>query len=313
MSVDINWETLTEGPDGLRLAEAVRAFVHSKFQSVPLPRFIRSVQVRAFDFGNVSPEVEIKDVCDPLPDFYDEVDYTDSESDGDSNGSRDDNVASGLRDGSPAPRDPSSRPPSQHASSATGVHTARTQSKDGSGDRPPYFPSEHGAPSPPRMSTMREQNQSPEDIQVVAHVRYAGDLRLSLTAEILLDYPMPSFVGIPLQLNVTGLTFDGVALVAFVKKRRRAHLCFLAPEDAEAVLGGDGLDDEEDEGEGRRPVGGKMGGLLEEIRVESEIGQRENGKQVLKNVGKVEKFVLEQVRRIFEDEFVYPSFWTFLV
>jgi distribution and morphology protein 12 len=57
----------------------------------------------------------------------------------------------------------------------------------------------------------------------------------------------------------------------------------------------------------------KMGGLLHEIKVESEIGQRENGKQVLKNVGKVEKFVLEQVRRIFEDEFVYPSFWTFLV
>jgi distribution and morphology protein 12 len=27
----------------------------------------------------------------------------------------------------------------------------------------------------------------------------------------------------------------------------------------------------------------------------------------------VESFVLEQVRRIFEDEFVYPSFWTFLV
>jgi hypothetical protein len=27
----------------------------------------------------------------------------------------------------------------------------------------------------------------------------------------------------------------------------------------------------------------------------------------------VEKFVLEQVRRIFEEEFVFPSFWTFLV
>jgi distribution and morphology protein 12 len=57
----------------------------------------------------------------------------------------------------------------------------------------------------------------------------------------------------------------------------------------------------------------KMGGLLQEIRVESEIGQREGGKQSLKNVGKVERFVLEQVRRIFEEEFVYPSFWTFLV
>ena len=56
-----------------------------------------------------------------------------------------------------------------------------------------------------------------------------------------------------------------------------------------------------------------LGGLLREIRVESEIGRQEDGKQVLKNVGNVEKFVLEQVRRIFEDEFVWPSFWTFLV
>ncbi|KAI5302932.1 Mitochondrial distribution and morphology protein 12, partial [Ascosphaera atra] len=53
--------------------------------------------------------------------------------------------------------------------------------------------------------------------------------------------------------------------------------------------------------------------LLRHIQVESEIGRQEDGKQVLKNVGKVEKFVVEQVRRIFDEEFVYPSFWTFLV
>ena len=49
------------------------------------------------------------------------------------------------------------------------------------------------------------------------------------------------------------------------------------------------------------------------LNVESEIGDRAEGKQVLKNVGKVEKFVLEQVRKIFEDECVYPSFWTILI
>lgn len=75
---------------------------------------------------------------------------------------------------------------------------------------------------------------------------------------------------------------------------------------------------EEGEGEKRKKEGGggekgKIGGLLQEIRVESEIGQREGGKTSLKNVGKVERFVLEQVRRIFEEEFVYPSFWTFLI
>jgi distribution and morphology protein 12 len=148
-----------------------------------------------------------------------------------------------------------------------------------------------------------------EDLQTVFRVRYSGDVKLSLTAEILLDYPMPSFVGIPLKLNITGLSFDGVAVLAYIRKR--AHFCFLSPEDAHAAVG---PDDDNGESDGHSEIGSmKMGGLLHEIKVESEIGKRENGKQVLKNVGKVEKFVLEQVRRIFEDEFVYPSFWTFLV
>jgi len=160
---------------------------------------------------------------------------------------------------------------------------------------------------------MREK--SPEDIQVVAHVQYSGDVKLSLTAEILLDYPMPSFVGIPLKLNISGLTFNGVAILAYIKKR--SHFCFLSPEDADALVGDDsGLDALQPDSHSSprqndsRP---RVGGLLEHIKVESEIGGKGDGKQVLKNVGKVESFVLDQVRRIFEEEFVYPSFWTFLV
>lgn len=161
---------------------------------------------------------------------------------------------------------------------------------------------------------MREK--SPEDIQVVAHVQYSGDIKMSLTAELLLDYPMPSFVGIPLKLNITGLTFDGVAILAYMKKR--AHFCFLSPEDADALVGGETnhLESPQTDSQRREQQAAhrsRIGGLLEHIKVESVIGEQGNGKQVLKNVGKVETFVLEQVRRIFEDEFVYPSFWTFLV
>jgi len=147
-----------------------------------------------------------------------------------------------------------------------------------------------------------------EDVQAVFRIRYAGDIRLNLTAEILLDYPMPSFVGIPLKLNITGLSFDGVGVLANIRKR--VHFCFLSPEDAMTAVG----PDEDDSGggtDGEKKA--RFGGLLQEIKVESEIGERDGGKQSLKNVGKVERFVLEQVRRIFEEEFVYPSFWTFLV
>ncbi|KAF2494196.1 hypothetical protein BU16DRAFT_67195 [Lophium mytilinum] len=432
MSIDIHWDTLTGGPDGVARAETIRAFIHERFQQVTLPRFIRSVKVHSFDFGSVPPELELKDICDPLPDFYEEDDDYGSEDedaadrvsaqvdsmhldtpkssnerrfrglDGqDLDGQKPpmrshlpphvDTRGPGLRSmlapgdhlGSPlisrastpgipggtsnmsyfhlplgagisgattplaavagaqyqswpdshhygrflhehgnrrpdatsissltpplSTADPSSRPSSQHHNEPM-RHGPKVDTEESSSSHMhPKTPS----PSPPPR--MREK--SVNDMQVVSHVKYSGDIKISLTAEILLDYPMPSFVGIPLKLNITGLTFDGVAILAYIKKR--AHFCFLSPEDADSLVGGESSLDSmpndpqsSDRASTRLP---KIGGLLEQIKVESEIGQKENGKQVLKNVGKVERFILEQVRRIFEDEFVYPSFWTFLV
>jgi mitochondrial distribution and morphology protein 12 len=51
--------------------------------------------------------------------------------------------------------------------------------------------------------------------------------------------------------------------------------------------------------------------MLLDIHLESEIGER--GKGVLKNVGKVERFLLEQGRRIISEEFLFPSFYTFIL
>ncbi|KAH8793220.1 hypothetical protein BGZ57DRAFT_454348 [Hyaloscypha finlandica] len=415
MSIDLNWETLTTGPDGIALAEKIRDFVHEKFQTVTLPRFIKGVRVHAFEFGSIAPEVEIKDICDPLPDFYEETedDYCEDEDEESGADSWKPKTAQqeSLRERRRMERVERSNGPSQvthlppyidmrlpgmrsmqnpgdigspflgvstpgipggtsnlnyfHSQLATGLSGTQTPLAAVAGAHLPHgWPDYSNLPSskerghrhtasgsslspPPTADsskhpalreresvstlatsatttrpqtrdgsleeTVEEEPVSPprrfreprvEDLQTVFRVRYSGDVKLSLTAEILLDYPMPSFVGIPVKLNITGLSFDGVAVLAYIRKR--AHFCFLSPEDAYAAIGAEGTEESHSSGM-------KMGGLLHEIKVESEIGQRENGKQVLKNVGKVEKFVLEQVRRIFEDEFVYPSFWTFLV
>lgn len=459
MSIDLNWEAATSGPDGEALAERIRSFIHDKFQQVPLPRFIRSVQVHSFEFGEIAPELEIKDLCDPFPDFYEEDDEdgsststnTNSDTSSDAANRRrgmaashaeafeggytgpsefptrsstldlrhqaslrspiglGDHLNSQFRSGSPSilpggtsnlgyhlmlgnlsgaqtplaavasgspfhpgwpdamddtrsmtdstayggrrgagvrrnseievdnysPSRPStantnpthlSQGPSIEGNSSTATsndptviyndhapsttaHTTTTHAT-----RDDHSPSIMVDPHEPSQH-LRERR--PEDFQVICRVKYAGDVKLSLTAEILLDYPMPSFAGLPLKLNITGVTFDGIAVVAYI--RRRAHLCFLSPEDADA------FDEDEpppraaaaaaasDDGEGQIPARRRFGSLLQQIRVDSEIGRNESGKQVLKNVGKVERFVLDQVRRIFEDEFVFPSFWTFLV
>jgi mitochondrial distribution and morphology protein 12 len=412
MSIDLNWDRLTTGPDGIALAESIRDFIHERFQTVTPPRFIKSVSVHAFEFGSTAPEIEIKDICDPLPDFYEEnaEDLGDEEDDEEGLGWQPATVTSDRHTAGQTQKPDKIRPPDgpSHAMESPlyidtrlpGLRSIQTPGSLGnpfSGAGTPgvsggtsnlnYFHSQlatglsgtqtplaavagahlpkgwpdysslsssfrqghrHSASgssiSPPSTadSTQRqdsvstltgtsathrprtqdglleddsvEEPTSPprrfreprvEDLQTVFRVRYSGDVKLSLTAEILLDYPMPSFVGIPVKLNITGLSFDGVAVVAYIRKR--AHFCFLSPEDAVTAIGAE-VGDGQGGGSGL-----KMGGLLQEIKVESEIGQRENGKQSLKNVGKVEKFVLEQVRRIFEDEFVYPSFWTFLI
>ncbi|KAK2775815.1 Mitochondrial distribution and morphology protein 12 [Onygenales sp. PD_12] len=452
MSIDIDWERATSGPDGELLAERIRSFIHDKFQQIVLPRFIRSVQVNSFDFGNIAPELEIRDLSDPFPDFYEEDedgDFSESSEEQsptarehvdryadridpwrtNTSGNLDGQMHGGVdfnhplrqhsedgRAGIPHLRSPMNfgdinpylfpragtpgipggtsnlgyymplsglsgtqtplgavtrgtpfsggwpdsplgdqipgghgRRPSRRRSeididsaqsrpsTANTGNTLFSRGSLSSGDRssaarhPPQpmtsssdhvqhqGPTDPSKPIPsiedPPAPRMREQKT--EDFQVFCRTKYAGNINLSLTAEILLDYPMPSFVGLPLKLNITGLTFDGVAVVAYI--RRRVHFCFLAPEDADALIG---PETGGNAGAGAAP-GGDMGtpnsprrkhlSLLREIRVESEIGRKENGKQALKNVGKVEKFVLEQVRRIFEEEFVYPSFWTFLV
>ncbi|KAH9906313.1 hypothetical protein F4778DRAFT_725395 [Xylariomycetidae sp. FL2044] len=519
MSIDLNWDTLTGGPDGAALAERIRDFIHTKFQTVPLPRFIKSVTVHDFEFGSIPPQVVLKDLCDPLPDFYEEdpdLDYDDEGEDdddvyGDDNGPEggehsahvakargqshaEEDIPDAIRiaerrrradlsrrldvrgprpggSGANTPVTESYFPPHIHTAglrsapgtpadlgspflglgaSTPGIHAgasnmhyfqsklatgwpgaqtplaavagaqnlngrldmgSRASTPSERGHPPGRGPGGHGHSRHPSQSSisvadmpagltpvpqpgiLREKHsvstlaptsagasrpptrdalagptaideeydndydhgadsatrggddEGPkyceprvDDLQAVFRIKYAGDVKLMLTAEILLDYPMPSFVGIPVKLNITGLTFDGVGVVAYIRKR--VHFCFLSPEDALAAVGHDDDDDDHDEGEegdgdtaaddkhGESAMSGsgilnphqqpqqqrgRLGGLLQEIRVESEIGQREGSKQSLKNVGKVEKFVLEQVRRIFEEEFVYPSFWTFLV
>jgi mitochondrial distribution and morphology protein 12 len=412
MSVDISWATISQGPDGEVLADKIRDFIHEKFQQVPLPRFIKSVQVHSFDFGSACPDVEIKDISDPLPDFYDEGS---DDSDTASNDPHDHTSTEPIHPPNttyhqsqqsfdhqpPLPTPIAStrgldlHPRLNHESlsaiprsttpgipggtsnfsyfhmpigglsgaqtplaamasgtpfSPVGWHMDRPHSPmlglgahvqpnlryDGDHNDPSTRPStantlltspdqaSHGYVAPekvaddpsselPTMSTQAPTyTVSPSDMQVVARVKYEGDIRMVLTAEILLDYPMPSFVGIPLKLSITGMSFDGVAILAYIKKRM--HFCFLDPEDAETLVGDHVTSDNLDSAQTSRARAASVdAGLLKEIHIESEIGRQESGKQVLKNVGKVEKFVLEQVRRIFEDEFVFPSFWTFLV
>lgn len=66
MSFLINWDLLSDGKE----ADALRQFLNDRFKEIERPPFLGPLQVTEFDFGDVPPEVAIKDICDPSPEFY---------------------------------------------------------------------------------------------------------------------------------------------------------------------------------------------------------------------------------------------------
>lgn len=196
---------------------------------------------------------------------------------------------------------------------------------------PESFPADGPHPFiPPRNSaTASDVTQSPDDsisqqsqpdLQVHLHVNWQSNLRLTLTASLLINYPSPSFMSLPIKLSVTGVVFNSEVAVAFEGSRGRIHLCILDELDpygpacrrsrSSQPSTPPDLDDE---------IGGKRDGkplpigqhLLPSIFIESEIGQTD--KHVLKNVTRVERFIQDVIRKTIEEELVFPNFHTLVL
>ena len=65
------------------------------------------------------------------------------------------------------------------------------------------------------------------NLQLHLHISWESNLRLTLTTSLLINYPSPMFMTLPIKLSVTGLVFDGQLAVAYQGEKRRVHLCIL--------------------------------------------------------------------------------------
>jgi distribution and morphology protein 12 len=363
MSVDLDWSKLDAA-----IADKVRDFLNERFKSLSLPSMLKSIDILSFEFGSITPTIEIQHITDPYPEFYqDNYDDNEDETDSDppdysSQQYEDENMEQqrveterpsrvrmtsyveawtppffpqgmtvGGRPGqvfapyfhptpgimtsglstptwmpaglAPRPRSIASSPldaesvystqrPRSVDTSTLNSPRSRSNTIDTTTSSPRHVP-------PPLLDSFSRpttaQSTLPEpssdsldsDIQIIARITYEGNPRAQIQAELDFNYPSSSFISLPIRLTLTGLSFSGLALIAYI--RNRVHFCFLE-------------DDEDDEG---------WEHMLRDIRLESEIG--ELGKGVLKNVGKVERFLLEQGRRMISEEFVFPSFYTFIL
>lgn len=139
-----------------------------------------------------------------------------------------------------------------------------------------------------------EQSQSDQDTQpqaipdpsVQLHLRvaYSGNLRIALKTSLMVNYPNPSFMALPLSLAITGLAFDGIFICAFDGPNKKIHVSVQEPEAEENA---------EDVGN-TSEFGRVCDRIFADLALESEVGDSE--KHVLKNVGKIEKALLEMAR-----------------
>ncbi|GAA5860909.1 hypothetical protein JCM1840_002003 [Sporobolomyces johnsonii] len=337
MSIDLDWSALDA-----HLTHAVTQFLASAFESAPRPNFIGPLSVDSFSFGDSEPELELSDVRDVYKEFLQVQD----DEDDDPFPPRDPDL-----DFAPAPPDapltspitatrpfPFASPPPgatlQRPSSALfspgllhhsfpspsptpPTHThARTRSRSRSPHPHPVHilsdshthPNSYTPPSPtpshasllppshPAYLPAPSSAPSPS-FQLHLHLRYSGSLSLAIQTSLLINYPSPAFMSLPLSLTLTSLALEATLVVAFEGGKRRLHLSLLDP----GPVAGQGV------GLGKQTAGSR---ILKHAVVESEVGQGD--KHVLKNVGKVEKFVVDVARRTLENEIVFPNFQTIL-
>ncbi|TFK36336.1 hypothetical protein BDQ12DRAFT_686753 [Crucibulum laeve] len=185
-------------------------------------------------------------------------------------------------------------------------------------------PPESSELTPPPPPPPEPENPHP-NVQLHFHVNWRSNLRITLTTSLLINYPSPMFMSLPIKLSVIGLIFNGELAVAYEGERRRVHICILDDLDPYGPAGDrpkrdstnstpPELDDESlPSGIPPRPpkplpVGQR---LLPSIYIESEIGQAD--KHVLKNVTRVERFIQDVIRKTVEEELVFPNFHTLVM
>lgn len=155
-------------------------------------------------------------------------------------------------------------------------------------------------------------SSEPLDLQLHLRTQYSGNLRIELTTSLLVNYPSPFFMSLPLRLTLTALDFAATWVVGYQSGKRCIHLSMMpSPEDNIRPPS---------DPDATQPIPASpppsfaakpnaANDILKNLQCDpSEVGEAD--KHVLRNVGKVEKFVLELVRGLLQNELVWPNFVT---
>lgn len=101
---------------------------------------------------------------------------------------------------------------------------------------------------------------------------------MTVSTALILNKPTPAFMTLPIKLALKGISFKGVAVIAYIGNQ--INFCFKEPEECES--------------------------LIEDIRLESELG--DENKQVLKNISKIEGFLISKIKSSIDELLIFPNY-----
>ncbi|SCU81750.1 LAMI_0B07514g1_1 [Lachancea mirantina] len=242
MSFEINWENV--GKDaGINFS--IKSFINSHLESIELPSYVRSLQVTKFDFGSTPPNVILKEISDPLEDFYQAV----------------------------------------------------AEDQDGEIPMPPLLD--------PSLENCETGGDKESDVQFLVEFDYKGNMVIEVCAELVLNYPSPSFMTLPVKLSISDIGIHSLCLIAYLAKQ--VFVSFLCDVSDPILDSKDSLMDASSANFlGKRSL--ERISLIRSIKISSEVGEHNNGEgSVLRSVGKLEQFLLEVVKNMLRNEAAWPS------
>ncbi|CAG8836478.1 21435_t:CDS:2, partial [Racocetra persica] len=209
MSFDIFWEKLDKD-----LANKVQDLLNEYFRnSNNKPSFIGDIEISDFSFGTIPPSIEIVNVTDPFLEFY----LPDNANIDVECKFADDNYEHLPIEFPNNPSIASIDNNSTHLADDTSVNSSYLDDNSIQSDELTDEPE-----VPLKQDT---------DVQLHVNMNYKGNMRMTITTELHMNYPSMMFMSLPIRLTVTGFEFSATAVIASL--RQRVNFCFLAPKDPE--------------------------------------------------------------------------------
>ncbi|OBA16553.1 uncharacterized protein OGAPODRAFT_99400 [Ogataea polymorpha] len=243
-------------------------FLNDKFSSIVLPDYLSGLKVVKFSLGHKSPELTIRDIDQPFEEFYSEIEPI-------------------------APPKPKPVPVTPlKASSKAQFDVSRS-------------------PSP--ANTRRSDN----DIQFSLDFKLDSNIYIEVVCNLLINYPTHEFIKLPVRLKITDLQIHSLAVVAYVQKHVFiTFLCDIDDEDTAHQSAEEGRQDSRKSSVSEIPhtvlSSRDRIDIIRNLKIEGELGSHQdtpslNQGSILRNIGKIEKFLVGAIRNILIEELAWPS------